>query len=403
LQKRIYFVSFYYPPLNRSRRRYHYARALADAGFEVEVVTIANPSGLFNKFTMDPQAEVQDPEVKTSRLRVTPWWALGEALYVAGILQCPQANWGWVLARKLQEKLRAKPGIVVAVYPPLSTLEGCLKATQSAGCPLVIDFRDEFLKEAARSGGKPFSARARRTEQRLVTGADLISVHAEPARDYLAKRNNIDPQEIVVVRNGIGGELPEVAPRDFSGKLKVVYAGAITRHQAPEVFCKAWRLLRKRNPEIAEQISITFYGPDNHYVARHLRPALREPNVTYGGFVGADEAQKRLGEADVAFLSLASDHVYATPSKLFEYIGLGLPILASVPDGDAAALIRKHDVGLVAPAGDAEALARLLEETASDRARFKHFSENALAARPHLTFKEQVTGLACEIERRFCE
>ena len=33
--------------------------------------------------------------------------------------------------------------------------------------------------------------------------------------------------------------------------------------------------------------------------------------------------------------------------KLFEYIGIGHPILALVPDGDAASLIGKNELGLI--------------------------------------------------------
>lgn len=404
MQKRIYFVNFYYPPMGRSRRRYYYARALADAGFRVTVVTVANPSGFVNRYPVDPQSDVPDPEIEVVRLRVTPWWALGEALFAAGVLSCPQANWGRTLERELVPLLRREPGIVLSLYPPISSHRACLKAARAAGCPLVLDFRDEYLDLALRGMGRLFAGRARRIEAELVRGADLVSVTTENVRDNLLGRHRLDPAKVVVTYNGFGGRLPDVAPRDYAGPLRFVYAGAITGHQAPEIFCRAWRLLDERQPDVARQVFMSYYGPDNRYARKKLVPLLRPPHLSYGGFLPADEALARVREADVGFLSLAGDrYAYATPGKLFEYAGLGKPVVASVPErGAAAGIVKRHDLGLVAPAGDAGRLAGALAAMVSDRSLPRRFEKNALAARAGLTLREQVGRLAGEIERRFC-
>ena len=61
--------------------------------------------------------------------------------------------------------------------------------------------------------------------------------------------------------------------------------------------------------------------------------------------------------ADIGFLSLTSAYAgNCLPSKLYEYINLGLPILASLPDGQAKNLIQERGYGIVCNDGDISSL-----------------------------------------------
>ena len=46
---------------------------------------------------------------------------------------------------------------------------------------------------------------------------------------------------------------------------------------------------------------------------------------------------------DIGFFSLADEKfAYATPTKLFDYINLELPILAAIPNGESKDIIKKN-------------------------------------------------------------
>ena len=49
------------------------------------------------------------------------------------------------------------------------------------------------------------------------------------------------------------------------------------------------------------------------------------------------------------------------PSKIFEYLNLGLPILAAVPRGDASDLVQGEGFGESAPSSDLLTLAKKIE------------------------------------------
>lgn len=66
---------------------------------------------------------------------------------------------------------------------------------------------------------------------------------------------------------------------------------------------------------------------------------------------------------DIGFLSIVNRPVFksAIPTKFFEYVNLGLPILATIPiDSEAGVVIRENKIGWVISHGDIDAIVNLL-------------------------------------------
>jgi len=87
---------------------------------------------------------------------------------------------------------------------------------------------------------------------------------------------------------------------------------------------------------------------------------------------------------DAALVHLRDLPVFSTviPSKIFEAMASGLPVLLAAPTGEASRMIEADKAGLCVPAGDPEALAaaarRLMEDPGTRRA----LAEASLAAAP---------------------
>ncbi len=392
---RIYFINFYYPPLARSRRVYWRARELTDAGWKVTILTIANPSGYFNNFIRDESINIDDPDIEVVRIPVTPWWLTGELLYVAGLLPCPQMNWKRAVEKVLIKRLRREPGVIMSLYFPISSHLAALAAARATGCPLALDFRDEYYEIDTQGWRKWQAARTLRIERELVQEAKYISVTTETVKNNLLRRHGIAPEKIEVILNGFLGELPELAEKDYSGVLNFICAGAITAMQRPQIFREACDLLQNRSPKIAEQIRMVFYGPESRYTGKHFCKYMCPPAITYGGFLGADEARAKILAADAGFMSWSGKQfAYATPDKLFEYVGCGLPVLASVPEGEAANLVRKYNVGIAVEDERPDLLAGALEKLVNERGLLKKFASAAAAAREEFLLKKQISRLS---------
>jgi colanic acid biosynthesis glycosyl transferase WcaI len=70
------------------------------------------------------------------------------------------------------------------------------------------------------------------------------------------------------------------------------------------------------------------------------------------------------------------------PSKIFEAMAMGLPILLACPAGEASELVERHRAGVWVPAGDPVALAAAVTRLADDADACKAMAAAALAAAP---------------------
>jgi glycosyltransferase involved in cell wall biosynthesis len=75
-----------------------------------------------------------------------------------------------------------------------------------------------------------------------------------------------------------------------------------------------------------------------------------------------------LSSADIAVVTLRKALPGAVPSKIYEAIGAGLPVVFA-GGGEAAQIVSSAGAGVVAPPGDAGALAAAIAALAADPAR----------------------------------
>ena len=112
--------------------------------------------------------------------------------------------------------------------------------------------------------------------------------------------------------------------------------------------------------------------------------------ATFGGFLPREELGVQLARADIGFLSLsAPTYAYATPTKLFDYIEWGIPILAVLPPGASQELIERFEIGWVVEPGDVDGLARCIEELSRKPELRAHFRANMLDIRDQFRPQQQ--------------
>jgi len=85
---------------------------------------------------------------------------------------------------------------------------------------------------------------------------------------------------------------------------------------------------------------------------------------------------------DVSFIHLKNAPLFTTviPSKLFEAMGMGLPVIMALPEGEATALVREHACGRVIPPEAGECLADTVLALQSDQPQLQAYQQAALKA-----------------------
>ena len=93
-------------------------------------------------------------------------------------------------------------------------------------------------------------------------------------------------------------------------------------------------------------IKVIFIGDINNYKPLFKYKGIK--NIEFLQRMEHSQYMKFLVEnADIGFLSLKREYFGAcTPSKIFEYLNLNLPILAALPEGDAKEIINHNQYGI---------------------------------------------------------
>ncbi len=87
-------------------------------------------------------------------------------------------------------------------------------------------------------------------------------------------------------------------------------------------------------------------------------------NVIFIDYLDHNEFIKFMVEnIDVGFVSLTNDYLGAcVPSKIYEYINLGLPMIGVLPDGDGKDIINDNKYGIANHYKDINALVQTLRQ-----------------------------------------
>src|SRR5690606_23359743 len=191
--------------------------------------------------------------------------------------------------------------------------------------------------------------------------ADAILSVTESFREDLVVRG-IPREKIHVVINGVDLDRYAPRPRDealarqfgLEGKFVLGYMGTHGMAHALDRVLDAAELLRDR-----QDIAFFFAGAG-------AERANVERRVAERGLVNVKMIPRQPKEAmpalwslcDLALIPLRNTPVFSTviPSKLFEAMGMGVPVLMSLPEGEATGIVRRTGCGVCVAPEDAPAM-----------------------------------------------
>jgi len=226
------------------------------------------------------------------------------------------------------------------------------------GKPWVADFRDPWTLNAYAQKGKMKNILLKIEkfmEKRVYRNSSAVLANTKANRKNLLDAFPwLKADKVIYLPNG-WEEFPEKVhsvPKD--NLLTIVHAGTFYPRFKPYALFQAlaaWREGRQppNIPPLGKDIRIILLGSRDAETRQVVKDLGIEDWVEFKPWVPLEEARRMMCSAGLLWTSLGTGKESATyvPSKLFEYIAAGKPILGFFHEGDAADLIRDTGTGVV--------------------------------------------------------
>ena len=392
--KILFFVDNFPPERNaQASRVYERACYWVKWGHQVTVITCAPnfPEGkVFDGFknawrSVESMSGIRVVRVKTLIARNEGKW-----LRIADFLSFMVGGCFFALWERT-------PDVVVASSPQFFAALGGWILAKVKRVPFVFELADIWPASIVAVGAMNESRLLQwmeKLELFLYRESDAIVALTKAFKEDLVGRG-IAPKKIQVVVNGV--DLWRYAPRERDRSLAlelgimpehfvVGYIGTHGLAHALEKVLAAAELAADSN------LRFLFVGGGaarENLVAEAQRRGLR--NVILIPAQPKERISDFWSLCDVALVSLKNAPIFETviPSKIFEAMGMGLPVLLAAPKGEASEIIVARGAGIWVEAEDPEKLQRSSRQLMEDRDLYDRLRANSLASAPFYSREQQ--------------
>jgi len=391
-------ISYVYPPAGGggSPRLVRWTRALFEAGFEPVVLTVKSTyirgedQSLIEEIKDIARIERTsslDPKRVFYLLNNLFKSSLSSSLYKKGSSakssNSPGALWkifsslrnwalvpdemiGWVpfaLFRGWRIIRREKPVVIITSSSPHSVQLVGILLKKIFHLPWLADFRDAWARHPYYPYPTNFHRWLNRTmEEIAVKNADAITLAY--GLDSAQKAYPQFKNKFRLLHNGFNEKnFTEVQAMNLSG-FNLVYLGAFYGTQTPIYFFQALKNLLSERPELKDELKVTMIGAFNPEHLKMVSDYGLENSVCLKQYMPHNQITRWMLSADALLLFLGSEikESMVIPGKVFEYIRAGVWILAMIPEGETAEILRNAGGALIVPGNDLRKIQEALLE-----------------------------------------
>jgi glycosyltransferase involved in cell wall biosynthesis len=387
---KILFFTDNFPPESNApaSRTFEHVVRWVRSGHEVTIVTCA-PNFPQGKLFAGYRNKLWQTEVMDG-IRVVRLWS-----YIApnsGVFKRTLDYLSFMIAAMIAAPFLARPDVIVGTSPQFFTLVAARWASFVKRRPWMLELRDiwpESIKAVGLSQSSALFRALQRLEMSLYRSASRIVVVTHSFKRILVQRG-IPGDKIAVVTNGVDfsryqprAKDPELV-RDLNLEDRFVagYVGTHGMAHALETLLSAAQKMQARAD--LRDVVILFVGDGARRAELEAMAAKnRLDNVRFLGPVPKEAVARFWSVLDVSIIHLKNTELFTTtiPSKLFECMGMGLPVLLGVA-GEAQEMVERHEIGLPFPPEDAESLVEGIATLFSDKELMERLRANATNTAP---------------------
>jgi glycosyltransferase involved in cell wall biosynthesis len=368
--KKLLIVSKHFPPNGQpgSHRLVGFIKYLTKLDWKIFVLTL-KPEFSFEKHASDESLLGKIPSCtsvhQTGALRLL-WPLSGLNSYLV-----PDREAGWIPIA-LYKGLRIIKGedipVLYSSAPPWTAHVIASLLKKRTRIRWVADIRDPWTRRPWLSAEKRRGARyntLKRIEKAVVHLADRVILNTDPLRrDFSAFYRDINPAKFVTIMNGMDpDDYPSLgnSARRTNDRFVITHGGSFYRKRDPRPFLTAVAELLREKAISESDLVIRFVGAvdpkfniHDWVRQRDLQGVVTiEPPLAHGRYL------ELLSCSDLLLL-IQPETDLQVPSKLFEYIAVGKPILALAHNGATKSLVEQYKRGHIVDPYDVSAIKKAL-------------------------------------------
>jgi len=232
--------------------------------------------------------------------------------------------------RKVLEEL---DGQVDWVYEHFNTLGSIGNVFQQRGIPWIVDTDALQYREAKARKMLTLTRLARRIERSVYHRCDALVCISDALKDAIVADLGVPAEKIIVRPNGVDAQQFDPAryePIRYHDEFTVGFVGSLYAWQGIDLLLHAMNQLRDK--DIHVRATIIGDGPARVSFEQLSHTLGLEQLVTFTGRMDWSEIPALIGGFDIAYSGhVPSDDgpVYMSPMKVYEYMAMATPVVAS--------------------------------------------------------------------------
>jgi glycosyltransferase involved in cell wall biosynthesis len=353
--KKLVLLTQYFPPEMGApqSRLWEAASGLQRNGWEVSVITAMPnyPTGKIFKGYKGKFFRKEEKEgIKISRYWLYPSNSRNTLPRVISML-----SFSFTALFAALKLLFYRPAIIIVESPPLTLAFSAWILSKFGGSKLVMNVSDLWPLSAYELGsiskGKMYFF-LEKLEKFLYDRSDACLGQSRQITDYIKE---VSPVKTHLFRNGVDVKRFHGGSDDVGQSFQIVYAGLLGVAQGILELCKTIDF-----HALGYEFHIYGEGPERLQLERFLS-TNRNRGIQYYGTVAREQVPNMLLQYDIALIPLVKPIFGAVPSKIYEAMAAGLPIIF-MGGGEGENMIREHKAGWICEPSDYKSLQARLKE-----------------------------------------
>ena len=279
------------------------------------------------------------------------------AMLIERLLYPVENSWSWQFsaARRGRTLARQRPfDLIYSTGGAVAAHLAAYRLQQQLGIPWLAEVHDPFVHP----GTVPSTRRQRffaDVETLICRHANIAIWFTQQALDSARRRNPVLGERGHVMLPGVDspftGPLPPYRP---GPRLVVGHFGSLSATRTLKPFLHAWHWLEQHAPEVSQDLELHIYGGTLDDTSTQLaaqwrlgdriRPFGRIETDPVTGESGRQQVLNRMRQCDVLLLVHGEEAICEEyiPSKVYEYLWMQRPIVATVHDNPQMAEILRE-------------------------------------------------------------